>query len=126
MRAALYLGRHEAGVLVSAGEVARALGTPANYTSKTLRRLAREGLLRSARGPNGGFGLRVSAAHLTLAALLDAVDERSQRPAPCLLGDRSCNEARSCGAHRRWLEVQVRLNEIMERTTLADLLADES
>jgi Rrf2 family iron-sulfur cluster assembly transcriptional regulator len=125
LRAALYLGRSDRTRLVSAGEVASALGTPPNYTAKTLRHLTRKGLLRSVRGPHGGFALRVEPSELTLARLLDAVDEPTERPAVCLLGDRLCDGARPCGAHRRWLEVQSRANEMMQRTTLADLLVDD-
>jgi Rrf2 family protein len=98
---------------------------PANYTAKTLRQLTRKGLLRSVRGPRGGFALSVNASALSLASLIDAVDEGPERAAVCLLGDRMCDEAKPCGAHRRWMDVQARTNEVMQRTTLADLLGDD-
>ena len=122
LRAALYLARQEAAALVSAAEVARALGTPPNYTAKTLRQLARKGLLRSVRGPRGGFALRARGSELSIAQVVNAVDEPADEPAVCLLGDRPCEAAQPCGAHRRWLEVQTHTIELLERTTLADLL----
>ena len=42
-----------------------------------------------------------------------------------LLGHRTCDAAKPCSAHRRWLEVQARTNKMMEQTTLADLLGDD-
>jgi Rrf2 family transcriptional regulator, iron-sulfur cluster assembly transcription factor len=125
LRAALYLGRQEGVGLVSAAEVARAIGTPPNYTAKTLRQLARKGLLRSVRGPHGGFALRVVVAQISVSRLVDAVEEAPEKQPICLLGDRLCDAEQPCSAHRRWMEVQERSNELMERTTLADLLADE-
>ncbi|HUG37933.1 MAG TPA: Rrf2 family transcriptional regulator [Candidatus Limnocylindrales bacterium] len=74
LRALLFLGgRRDAG-LTPASEVAAALGTPPNYTGKTLRQLVRTGLLRSGRGPHGGFALRVEPSAITVAGVVDAVD----------------------------------------------------
>ena len=127
LRAALYLGRQERGKLVPASTVAAALGTPPNYTAKTLRQLTRKGLLRSVRGPHGGFALLKSPSVLSVARVVDAVDEGVERPAVCLLGDRLCDAAsRPCGAHRRWAEVQEHTSELLERTTLGELLGDEA
>ena len=125
LRAALYLGRAGRGGLVSAGQLSTALGMPRNYTAKTLRQLTRRGLLRSVRGPHGGFALRVKASEISLASLVDALEEVAEKPAVCLLGDRTCDAANPCGAHRRWIEMQARTNEMMEQTTLADLLGDD-
>jgi Rrf2 family protein len=123
LRAALYLARR-GHAYVPAGEVAAALGTPPNYTAKTLRQLARKGLLRSVRGPRGGFALSVEPRELPVARLLDAVDDVVQRPAVCLLGDHPCDPTRPCGAHARWTEVQTSASAVLERTTLADLLEE--
>jgi Rrf2 family protein len=125
LRASLYLGRRAGDGLVSASDVAQALGTPPNYTAKTLRQLTRKGLLRSVRGPQGGFELLADPRELSVARLIAAVDEAVERPAICLLGDRPCDGGRPCGAHRLWMEVQERSHELMERTTLADLLNGE-
>lgn len=122
----LYLGgRRDAG-LTPASQVAAALGTPPNYTGKTLRLLARKKLLRSVRGPHGGFALLEEPGAISIARLVDAVEEVAERPATCLLGDRPCDGRGPCQAHRRWTEVQMRTHELLERTTLADLLGDEA
>lgn len=125
LRAALFLGTRGAGVLVSAREVADVLGMPANYTAKTLRQLTRKGLLRSTRGRLGGFTLGVPASDISVARIIEAVDEPPPRHAACLLGDRLCDAASPCDAHRRWMEVQHRTSDLLERTSLADLLAGD-
>jgi Rrf2 family protein len=125
LRAALFLGTRGAGGLVSAREVAEALGMPANYTAKTLRQLTRKGVLRSTRGRLGGFTLGMPASELSVARIIEAVDEPPPRHAACLLGDRLCDAATPCDAHRRWMEVQRRTSELLERTSLADLLGGD-
>ena len=51
-----------------ADEIADSTGAPRNYLAKTLNALAKAGILRSARGPKGGFYLAVSPASLTIAS----------------------------------------------------------
>jgi Rrf2 family transcriptional regulator, iron-sulfur cluster assembly transcription factor len=126
LRAVLYLGGRPEGELVPAGRIATALGTPPNYTAKTLRQLARRGLLRSVRGPSGGFELRVHPQSLPIARVVDAVDEARVDESVCLLGDHICDSSQPCIAHRRWADLQNRVQELMEGTSVGDLLASPS
>ena len=122
LRALLFLGQHEERGLISAQEIADALGAPPNYLSKTLRILAKQGFLRSVRGPQGGFALAVSAASITPASVLDAVDDVTA-PATCLLGNNLCDPEAPCAAHERWSELGRRVLEPLQDTSIADLLA---
>jgi Rrf2 family protein len=103
--------------------VAAALGAPANYLSKILRRLAQKGLLRSVRGPHGGFELLVAPESLTTSELVEAVDEVVVH-AHCLLGDRLCDPDDPCDAHVRWTTLMERVRRPLEDTSMADLLGD--
>jgi len=124
LRAALYLG-HRESELVAASEIAEALGTPRNYTGKILRRMARRGLLRSMRGPQGGFSLRIAARDLKVSDILRAVDEPAETQVVCLMGDRPCDASNPCGAHARWSEIESRVAALMDETTIEDLLGAE-
>ena len=57
-----------------AGEVARLLDLPAAYVAKVLTQLARAGILRSGRGPRGGFRLNRSPDSIALLEVIEAVD----------------------------------------------------
>jgi Rrf2 family protein len=124
LRATLYLGRDGSG-LVAAADIATAIGTPPNYTGKILRRLARKGLLRSVRGPHGGFALRVARRALRVSEILRAVDEHVAAPVTCLLGDRPCDASEPCGAHARWSELENQVAALLDQTTIEDLLGAE-
>jgi Rrf2 family iron-sulfur cluster assembly transcriptional regulator len=123
LRAILYLGRNQERGLIAATEVAEALGAPPNYLAKTLRLLTRRGVLRSVRGPGGGFALARPAAAISAADVVEAVDEVSA-PANCLLGNRGCDPDNPCEAHARWAELTRRVLQPMEETSIADLVGE--
>ena len=102
-------------------EIAQALGVPRNYLSKTLHRLAREGILRSTRGKGGGFRLGVDPGRLTLLRIVAPFD---QMPGErhCLLGRPQCSDRNPCPAHSRWKAVSGRVADFFRETTVRDLV----
>ena len=122
LRALLAIARHGRGGSLRVEQVAELTGAPRNYLGKTLGALVKAGLLRSSRGPTGGFALAVSPAEITVATIVDLFREpRTDRR--CLLGDGPCNPARPCTAHHRWVAMTDAARAPLDRTTLADLLA---
>lgn len=105
-------------------QIAEALDVPANYLSKLLHQLARAGVLRSLRGPQGGFALALPAEQLTLAAALAPIDaERLGRR--CLLGRPQCSDSNPCAAHEQWSSLAEHIEQFLGETTLADVLATD-
>jgi Rrf2 family protein len=125
LRAVLVLANRADGVWLPAQEIAEALDAPANYLSKVLRLLAQKGLLESSRGPHGGFRLAMPASEITLADVLEVIDD-SAPSAICLLGDRPCDLANPCVAHDRWTEVKSRVMEPLHGTTIADFVTQKA
>jgi Rrf2 family transcriptional regulator, iron-sulfur cluster assembly transcription factor len=122
LRAVLYLARHH-GERISADTIARALGAPSNYMSKTLHQLARAGVVEGTRGRTGGFRLAIPASKLTVARVADTFGTPAGRPI-CLLGDRPCNARNPCSVHHRWTAVTEAMTTPLATTTIADLLQD--
>lgn len=135
LRAVLYLAgrerdRERAGTgrgrgRVCVDDVAEALDIPRNYLSKTMNALTGAGILRSTRGPRGGFSLAVSRDELTVARIVEGFDPADSRSG-CLLRGGPCDETDPCAAHHRWREVEEVVRTFFARTTVADLLDDES
>lgn len=120
LRTVLFLADRGGGS-VPAEEIAEALGVPRNYLSKTLHRLAREGVLRSTRGKGGGFRLGVDPARLTLLRVIAPFDQMSGERR-CLLGRSECSDRNPCPAHSRWKAVSERVTDFFRETTVRDLV----
>ena len=125
IRAMLVLADKYGREPLSADQIADAIGAPRNYMGKTLNALAKAGLLKSSRGPLGGFSLTVAPNTITLARIIDCfVEERSH--SQCLLGNRPCDGLNPCAAHKLWTEILKSRREPLVLTTLADLLRNDS
>ena len=82
------------GERFSAKQIAGTHEVSEAHLSKVLQRLAKVGLLNSARGPKGGFVLARPAEEITLLDVYEAVDG-PLCPTTCLLGTPICN-GRGC------------------------------
>jgi Rrf2 family iron-sulfur cluster assembly transcriptional regulator len=120
LRSVLFLADRD-GAPASVEEIAEALGVPRNYLSKTLHRLAQEGILHSTRGKGGGFRLGVDAETLTLLRIVDPFDQMSG-DRQCLLGRKQCSDRNPCPAHGRWKAVSEQMARFFRETTVSDLV----
>ena len=84
LRAAIELAAASSGH-VTADQLARAQQIPGKFLETILTQLRRAGLIRSQRGPDGGFWLARPAAEISLADIIRAIDGqllgvRGERP----------------------------------------------
>jgi Rrf2 family protein len=119
LRAVIHLAEHADQGPLRVGDIADALDVPQNYLSKVLHVLARKRILRSTRGPQGGFILRRHADRLSLAEVVAPFDPIEDR---CLLIRRQCSETDPCTAHHEWKQVAMRVRGFFRETTIGDLL----
>lgn len=120
LRAVLHIAEHCEGAPVRADEIADAINSPRNYLSKTLHVLAREGVLRSTRGPKGGFELTSPPTDISLAMIVEPFEPGGKKR--CLFGQSNCDTVDPCPAHYRWSTVATSVDEFFQRTTVADLV----
>lgn len=104
---------------VRVDEIAAVTGNPRNYLSKTLHLLARAGVLRSVRGPRGGFRLAVAPERLTLARVVAPFEPVGETR--CVVGRKICSDRNPCAAHSRWAKVSRQVHQFFTTTTIADL-----
>ena len=120
LQAVLHLARRGGPDAVPAAVMAEALDLPANYLAKVLHRLGREGVLTSTRGSRGGYRLACAPRVLTVARVVAPFQEL--RPTrTCLMGG-PCDLANPCPAHARRTAWTASALDMLERTTIADLL----
>lgn len=85
---AAYLAQNT-GRLIPSREIARALGASENHLSKVLQRLAHAGIVRSTRGPKGGFKIRSPWEKIRLMEIYEAI-EGPMAAGRCLLDPPVC------------------------------------
>ena len=102
---ALLGGREE---VLTTREIAGFLAASEAHLSKVLQRLAKSGIVRSVRGPRGGFRLAGDAGEITLLEVYEAIDGPLEE-GKCLLGAAVCDGECIMG------EVLAQVDEIVRR-----------
>jgi Rrf2 family protein len=74
IRALVHMANRKDNALLISREVALEEGIPDLYLMKVLRPLVTRGILRSIKGPNGGYSLARNPREITLLDILEAVD----------------------------------------------------
>src|ERR1035437_4901084 len=93
---------------------------PAHFLAKILQQLARKGLLRSSKGPTGGFSLRVDANDIRLLNIVEALDGLAPYQ-QCASGLSECSDDMPCSMHDSWIALRSRIMDYLGKNTIADL-----
>ena len=115
-----------AGVSVTLAQIAAGQQLSLCYLEQIFGDLRRAGLVRSARGPGGGYRLGRSAAAITVAEIVDAVEEpirttRCTADAGCM--HTATGEPTHCRTHDLWSELGHQIRLFLSGISLADVLA---
>lgn len=121
----IYLANSPKGTSVMITNVARATKVPEAYLRKVFQQLTRGGILLSKRGMNGGFYLDRDPREITLKDIVEAIDG-SLPIYSCLRTTRRCGLATPCPVHEAFEQARLRMAEVLEATSVKDLLEDIS
>jgi Rrf2 family protein len=107
------------GTPISTRSVATRLHASECHLSKVLQRLAKAGMVRSVRGPKGGFVLSTDPSTISLMEVYEAI-EGPFVPNDCLMREKICHgEERILGGLLAELNAQVK--ERLSKTYLSSL-----
>lgn len=109
---------------VQLDEMAEVLKVPRHFLGKVMKRMAKEGILESMKGPYGGFYLSKNTLKTPLYKIIEITGE-SENFATCVLKLSKCNCNNPCPLHRKMEEVRTNCREILAATTIGDLLNKE-
>jgi Rrf2 family protein len=120
------LALHAAGLMatkpgqsLSTKSIAESFSVSEAHLSKVLQRLGKVGLLRSTRGPRGGFTLTRAPSEVTLLEVFEAI-EGPLHPGDCLFENAIC-DGETCVLGRVLREVNGQLVKHLANTTLAQV-----
>lgn len=121
IRAVIYLATiretdGKAGML----EVAEKIKASEHTVGKLLQTLVKEGVINSAKGPNGGFYITPKQLKLPLMAIVQAIDGKDVFKT-CGLGFSKCSGSHPCSIHHDYKEVRDRFEAICRNRSVQDL-----
>jgi Rrf2 family protein len=121
LRAAIELAAAEDD-RVTAAHLAQAQGIPGQFLETILTHLRRSNIVRSQRGPDGGFWLARPAGAISLAEIIRAIDGQLLG----VRGDRPENVSYQGAAEpleRVWNALRAHEREVLEAVSLADIIS---
>ena len=82
---------------------------------------AKRPLVVRVRGPGGGYQLAAEAQSISVASVIDAVDESVD--ATRCGGQGDCHEGEVCLTHHLWTDLSSRIHQFLSGITIGDLIA---
>ena len=125
IRAVIYLalnGGEERKIGIK--EISKELEIPTPFLGKILQTLAKNKMLLSTKGPNGGFSLGKSQKEITLLHIIEIIDGLDLFN-NCLIGLRTCSANAhtdvQCPIHHKYLPISNQIYNLFNTETIADL-----
>lgn len=121
--AMLDLALNQADKPVTLAGISERQGISLSYLEQLFSRLRRSGLVKSVRGPGGGYLLAKKHAEISVSSIISAVDEPIDTT-QCG-GKENCHEDHRCMTHDLWTSLNHRILEYLSGVTLEDLVASQ-
>lgn len=119
IRAMIFISqKSNEGLKVGVKEVAKGIGSPEHFIAKILQDLSRKTLIRSFKGPNGGFFID-SDSSVTLADVVRAIDG-DKLFVNCGLGLGYCSEVHPCPIHSEFKKIRNDMSSMLTSSKITD------
>lgn len=115
------LALHQNERLVSLAEISEVQDISLSYLEQLFSRLRRYDIVEGVRGPGGGYRLARPADDISIADIINAVDEKLD--ATRCSGHENCQGGRKCITHELWFDLSQRIYGFLHDMTLADVIA---
>lgn len=121
LRMMLDLAMHNSGEYIALKDISARQGVSVKYLEQIVSVLSKADMLKSVRGPQGGYKLAKSPDSYTVGDIL-RVTEGSLAPVACLDNPQNdCPRAAACTTLSFWQELYDAVCGVVDKTTLADL-----
>ncbi len=106
---------------ITLADISQRQGISQSYLEQLFSRLRKQGLVKSTRGPGGGYRLSRSAETIAVVDVITAVDENVDAT-PCK-GLKNCHDdSRACLTHQLWTDLSEQIHEFLSSITLGEVL----
>jgi Rrf2 family iron-sulfur cluster assembly transcriptional regulator len=119
--AMLDLALHEGKGPISLADISERQGISLSYLEQLFAKLRRNELVRSVRGPGGGYQLNREQAEINVAEVIDAVNESVDATGCHRNGD--CQGGETCLTHHLWCDLSDQIHSFLRGISLANMVA---
>lgn len=123
MRAVLELAIHYGDGPLQIKTIAQREGISNKYLEQLVATLKASGLVRSLRGPRGGYLLAKEPKDITLREVFTVL-EGQLVTVECLEHENYCSKCADCITRKVWTEMQDAIIKVLESKTLGDLVKE--
>ena len=119
--AMLDLAVHQGEGPISLADISERQGISLSYLEQLFAKLRLNELVKSVRGPGGGYQLSREAGTIYVAEIVDSVDERVD--ATRCAGRANCHHGRECLTHELWTDLSEQIHQFLNNIDLASIIA---
>lgn len=126
IRAVVYIASqgHKKG-MVGIKQISQELGLPSPFLAKILQQLAKQKILNSAKGPNGGFSLIKDPRKISLLDIIKTIDG-DDLMSGCVIHNDTCTNLDerhlTCTLHEDYSNIRTQIIELFEKRSIYDLV----
>lgn len=118
--AMLDLAVHEDSGPISLADISERQGISLSYLEQLFAKLRRRELVASVRGPGGGYLLNHLPENISIASIVDSVDENVDATKCAGRGD--CQHGETCLTHELWSELSEQIHQFLSEINLASII----
>ena len=108
-------------------EISLRQGISISFLEQIFLKLKRNNLVRSSRGPSGGYSLTKCPEEIKLSTIIKAVDEEIKTVGCRKESKKGCTgKSIKCITHDLWDDLETHINNFFEKNTLKDILYKET
>ena len=115
-----YLAQHQKEGIILSQDISKQYNIPLEYLLKILQQLVKSNILRSKRGPRGGFSLARPPKKITLLNVIEAVD--GPMISQLDLAEYARGEKYSARAEQVYKKALAQARSVFDKAKLSDLL----
>lgn len=123
LRALIHLAGREGRGPIQIREIAQSEGIPHPFLAKILHSLRNRGLVKSTKGPGGGYELSRPADTIKVGEVMEAIDGVLDLDNVCILGLDRCDDEACCALHETWTAFRQRFAETISQLSLKEAAA---
>ncbi|MBA7484136.1 putative HTH-type transcriptional regulator [subsurface metagenome] len=115
-----YIAKHPEKKIILSQTISKEYDIPLEYLLKILQQLVRANVLRSKRGPQGGFSLARPTKKITMLQIIEAVD--GPMISQLYLAEQTHGEKFSVRAERTYEKAIAQAKSVFEKAKLSNLI----